>query len=104
MGQPPARSRWCKVTAIRESFLRGTRDHSSRISRAPWSCSQTAIPEDARGLLDPVLERMLDAVHHYKGTVNEVRDDGIMALFDAPLLTRIMRCAHVTPRSGCRRR
>jgi len=42
-------------------------------------------PEDARGLLDPVLERMMDAVHHYEGTVNEVRGDGIMALFGAPI-------------------
>jgi class 3 adenylate cyclase/DNA-binding winged helix-turn-helix (wHTH) protein/tetratricopeptide (TPR) repeat protein len=42
-------------------------------------------PEDARGLLDPVLERMMDAVHHYEGTVNEVSGDGIMALFGAPI-------------------
>src|SRR5262249_4461878 len=42
-------------------------------------------PEDARCLLDPVLERMTDAVHHYEGTVNEVRSDGIMALFGAPI-------------------
>jgi DNA-binding winged helix-turn-helix (wHTH) protein len=42
-------------------------------------------PEEARGLLDPVLERMMDAVHHYEGTVNGVRSDGIMALFGAPI-------------------
>src|SRR5215831_17764129 len=42
-------------------------------------------PEDARKLLDPVLERMMDAVHHYEGTVNEVRGDGITALFGAPI-------------------
>jgi class 3 adenylate cyclase/tetratricopeptide (TPR) repeat protein len=42
-------------------------------------------PEDARRLLDPVLERMMDAVHHYEGTVNQVMGDGIMALFGAPL-------------------
>jgi class 3 adenylate cyclase/tetratricopeptide (TPR) repeat protein len=42
-------------------------------------------PEDARKLLDPVLERMMDAVHHYEGTVNQVMGDGIMALFGAPL-------------------
>jgi class 3 adenylate cyclase/tetratricopeptide (TPR) repeat protein len=41
--------------------------------------------EDARKLLDPVLERMMDAVHHYEGTVNEVHGDGIMALFGAPI-------------------
>src|SRR5262249_33214138 len=42
-------------------------------------------PEEARKLLDPVLERMMDAVHRYEGTVNQVMGDGIMALFGAPL-------------------
>jgi len=42
-------------------------------------------PDEARKILDPVLERMMEAVHHYEGTVNEVRGDGIMALFGAPL-------------------
>ena len=42
-------------------------------------------PEDARKILDPVLERMMDAVHRYEGTVNQVMGDGIMALFGAPL-------------------
>jgi class 3 adenylate cyclase len=28
---------------------------------------------------------MLEAVHRYEGTVNQVMGDGIMALFDAPL-------------------
>jgi class 3 adenylate cyclase len=42
-------------------------------------------PEEARALLDPVLERMMEAVHHYEGTVNQVMGDGIMALFGAPL-------------------
>jgi class 3 adenylate cyclase/tetratricopeptide (TPR) repeat protein len=42
-------------------------------------------PEAARQLLDPVLTRMMEAVHHYEGTVNQVMGDGIMALFGAPL-------------------
>jgi len=42
-------------------------------------------PEDARSILDPVLERMMEAVHRYEGTVNQVMGDGIMALFGAPL-------------------
>jgi class 3 adenylate cyclase/tetratricopeptide (TPR) repeat protein len=42
-------------------------------------------PEEARMLLDPVLERMMDAVHRYEGTVNQVMGDGIMALFGAPI-------------------
>ena len=36
-------------------------------------------PEEARKLLDPVLERMMEAVHRYEGTVNPVdrrRDSG----------------------------
>src|SRR4051794_23828129 len=42
-------------------------------------------PEEARAILDPVLERMMEAVHRYEGTVNQVMGDGIMALFGAPL-------------------
>ena len=42
-------------------------------------------PEEARRILDPVLERMMDAVHRYEGTVNQVMGDGIMALFGAPV-------------------
>src|SRR5262249_41865774 len=42
-------------------------------------------PEDARKILDPVLELMMEAVHRYEGTVNQVMGDGIMALFGAPL-------------------
>ena len=38
-------------------------------------------PEEARKLLDPVLERMMEAVHHDEGTVNQVMGDGIMARF-----------------------
>ena len=41
--------------------------------------------EEARALLDPVLERMMAAVHRYEGTVNQVMGDGIMALFGAPI-------------------
>jgi class 3 adenylate cyclase/tetratricopeptide (TPR) repeat protein len=42
-------------------------------------------PEEARKLLDPVLEHMMEAVHRYEGTVNQVMGDGIMALFGAPV-------------------
>jgi len=42
-------------------------------------------PEEARKLLDSVLALMMEAVHHFEGMVNEVRGDGIMALFGAPL-------------------
>ena len=42
-------------------------------------------PEEAQKLLDPVLDHMLEAVHHYEGMVNRVMGDGIMARFGAPL-------------------
>ena len=42
-------------------------------------------PEAAQRLLDPALQRMMEAVHRYEGTVNQVLGDGIMALFGAPL-------------------
>ncbi|HEV8306320.1 MAG TPA: adenylate/guanylate cyclase domain-containing protein [Methylomirabilota bacterium] len=42
-------------------------------------------PEEGRALLDPVLERMMEAVHLYEGTVNQILGDGIMALFGAPV-------------------
>src|SRR5574341_1834856 len=42
-------------------------------------------PEAAQRLLDPALLHMMEAVHRYEGTVNQVLGDGIMALFGAPL-------------------
>jgi class 3 adenylate cyclase/tetratricopeptide (TPR) repeat protein len=42
-------------------------------------------PEAAQQLLDPALHAMMDAVHRYEGTVNQVLGDGIMALFGAPI-------------------
>jgi tetratricopeptide (TPR) repeat protein len=42
-------------------------------------------PEEARKILDPVLELIMEAVHRYEGTVNQVMGDGIMALFVAPI-------------------
>jgi class 3 adenylate cyclase len=42
-------------------------------------------PEEARKLLDLVLERMMEAVHRYEGTVNQVMGNGIVARLGAPL-------------------
>jgi len=42
-------------------------------------------PEEARRILDPVLELLMEAVHRYEGTVNQVMGDGVMALFGAPI-------------------
>jgi hypothetical protein len=59
-------------------------------------------PEEARKILDPVLERMMEAVHRYEGTVNQVMGDGIMALFGAPSRTRTMPCGPAMQRCRCR--
>jgi class 3 adenylate cyclase/tetratricopeptide (TPR) repeat protein len=42
-------------------------------------------PEQTQQLIGPVIEAMMEAVHRYEGTVNQVLGDGIMALFGAPL-------------------
>jgi class 3 adenylate cyclase/tetratricopeptide (TPR) repeat protein len=42
-------------------------------------------PEAAQQLLDPALHHMMDAVHRFEGTMNQVLGDGIMALFGAPI-------------------
>ena len=49
-------------------------------------------PEEARKILDPVLERMMEAVHRYEGTINQVMGDGIMALFGAGAAKRNNAC------------
>ena len=59
-------------------------------------------PEEARRLLDPVLELMMEAVHRYEGTVNQVMGDGIMALFGAPLAHEDHAVRACTPPCGCR--
>jgi hypothetical protein len=57
-------------------------------------------PEEARPLLDPVLERMIEAVHRYERTVNQVMGDGIMALFGAPIAheDHAVRACYAAPR------
>src|SRR5579863_1236193 len=42
-------------------------------------------PEEARGIVDPALKLMMDAVHHYGGYVAQSTGDGILALFGAPI-------------------
>jgi class 3 adenylate cyclase len=41
--------------------------------------------EAVSALFDPLQKMMMDAVHAYEGTVNEVLGDGVMAIFGAPL-------------------
>ncbi|MBI3757848.1 MAG: AAA family ATPase [Deltaproteobacteria bacterium] len=42
-------------------------------------------PEEARAIIDPALQLMMDAVHQYEGYVAQALGDGIFALFGAPL-------------------
>ena len=42
-------------------------------------------PEAGQALLDPASQRMMDAVHRFEGTVNDVAGDGLMAMFGAPI-------------------
>jgi class 3 adenylate cyclase len=42
-------------------------------------------PEEARAIIDPALQLMMDAVHRYEGYVSQALGDGIFALFGAPL-------------------
>jgi class 3 adenylate cyclase/tetratricopeptide (TPR) repeat protein len=42
-------------------------------------------PEDAQKLLDPAIHIMMEAVHRFEGTVNQVLGDGVMSIFGAPI-------------------
>jgi len=59
-------------------------------------------PEEARKLLDPVLERMMDAVHRYEGTVNQVMGMGSWRCSALHSPMKITPCGPATQRCGCR--
>jgi class 3 adenylate cyclase len=42
-------------------------------------------PEEARGIVDPALKLMFDAVHRYDGYIVQSTGDGIFATFGAPV-------------------
>ena len=42
-------------------------------------------PEETFSLMDQVFEILIHKVHEYEGTVNELRGDGVLALFGAPI-------------------
>jgi predicted ATPase/class 3 adenylate cyclase len=70
------------------SALEGERKHVTVLFadlKGSTELIQGLDPEEARQLLDPALHVMMDAVHRYEGTVNQVLGDGIMALFGAPV-------------------
>ena len=63
-----------KIVTVLFSDIRGSMDIMERLD-----------PEEAKRLLDPCLQLMMQAVHRFEGTVNRILGDGIMALFGAPL-------------------
>src|SRR5262245_12152265 len=76
-----------KILASRQS-LEGERKQVTVLFadiRGSTSLLEGLDPEAAQKLIDPVLRVMMEAVHRYEGTVNQVLGDGIMALFGAPL-------------------
>ena len=76
-----------KILATRR-FIEGERKQVTVLFadiRGSTSVVENLDPEEVRRRFDPVLQIMMDAVHRYEGTVNQVLGDGIMALFGAPL-------------------
>ncbi len=76
-----------KILASRQ-FLEGERKQVTVLFadiRGSTRLLEGLDPEEGQKLIDPVLGVMMDAVHRYEGTVNQVLGDGIMALFGAPL-------------------
>jgi len=65
-------------------------------------------PEEARAIIDPALQLMIDAVHRYDGYVVQSTGDGIFALFGAPVAheDHPQRAVHaaLAARDGLRRR
>jgi class 3 adenylate cyclase len=71
-----------------KSALEGERKHVTVLFadlRGSMELLADRDPEEARRILDPVLNVMMEAVHRYEGVVNQVLGDGIMALFGAPI-------------------
>ena len=59
-------------------------------------------PEEAQKLLDPAIHIMMDAVHRFEGTVNQVLGDGIMAIFGAPIAHEDHACGPAMLHWPCR--
>ena len=59
-------------------------------------------PEEARQILDAVVERMITAVHRYEGTVNQVMATASWPCSGRRSPMRTMRCGRAMRRSGCR--
>jgi hypothetical protein len=55
-------------------------------------------PEDARKLLDPIIEHMMEAVHRYEGTVKQVMGTASWLCSARRWLMKIMLCGLVMRR------
>jgi double zinc ribbon protein len=60
-------------------------------------------PEEARKILDPVLELMMEAVHRYEGTVNQVKGLGCVEEVPSAKLWLSARLRGCRPARPCRR-
>src|SRR4051812_11577992 len=82
-----------RILAERDAVeARGTQDGERKTITALFADlkGSTALiedldPEDARKVIDPALQLMMDAVHRYEGYVAQALGDGVFALFGAPL-------------------
>ena len=82
-----------RILAEREAMeARGTLDGERKTITALFADlkGSTALiedldPEEARRIIDPALQLMMDAVHRYEGYVAQSLGDGIFALFGAPI-------------------
>jgi predicted ATPase/class 3 adenylate cyclase len=76
-----------KILAARQSLEKERKQVTVLFAdiRGSTSLVEGLDPEEAQKIIDPVLHVMMEAVHRYEGTVNQVVGDGIMALFGAPL-------------------
>jgi class 3 adenylate cyclase len=63
----------------------GERKPSSRHIKGSVEMMEGIDPEEARAIVYPALQLMMDAVHRYEGYVAQSRGDGIFALFGAPI-------------------
>jgi class 3 adenylate cyclase len=61
-------------------------------------------PEEARAIVDPALNLMIDAVRRYDGYIVQSTGDGIFALFGAPLSTRNIHNVRSMQRSACKKK
>ena len=80
-----------RVTAEQPDALAPT-ERERRIVTAPFAeikgsteLTEDLDPEDARAIIDPALESMIDAVRRYDGYIVQSTGDGIFALFVAPV-------------------